>query len=114
MSKPVGPYRPVVRAGDFAFSSGQIGIKDGALEDGFEAQVRQALSNLESVLKAEGLSLANVVKTTLFLTDMSNYAAANDIYVSAFTEDLPARSAVGVDALPLGALFEIEAVAHVG
>ena len=113
MSKPVGPYTPVVRAGDLLFVSGQIGLKDGVLVDGFEAQVHQAIDNLRTVLATEGAKLTNVVKTNLYLTDMSNYTAMNDAYLAEFDGHLPARAAVGVSELPLGALFEIEAIAYV-
>ena len=113
MSKPVGPYTPVVRAGDLLFVSGQIGLKDGALVDGFESQVRHAIDNLRTVLAAEGAKLTNVIKTNLYVTDMSNYRAMNDAYLAEFDGHLPARAAVGVSELPLGALFEIEAIAHV-
>ena len=113
MSKPVGPYTPVVRAGDLLFASGQIGLKDGALVDGFEAQVRQAITNLRSILATEGAKLTDVVKTNLYVTDISKYGEMNSLYLDEFDGHLPARAAVGVNELPLGALFEIEAVAHV-
>lgn len=113
MSKPVGPYTPVVRAGDLLFASGQIGLKDGTLVDGFEAQVRQAIGNLRTILGDYGASLTDVVKANLYLTDMANYVEMNAAYLDEFGGHLPARAAVGVHELPLGALFEIEAVAHV-
>lgn len=114
MSKPVGPYTPAVRAGDFLITSGQIGIADGAVvEGGLEAQANQALANLVGLLEANGAAVSDVVKTTVFLTDMANYAAMNEIYIGTFgTDNPPARSAVAVAALPLGALIEIEAMAH--
>ncbi len=115
MTTPVGPYTPVVRAGDWLVCSGQIGIADGALVDGgLEAQTVQALANLESLLHGEGASLADVVKTTVFLTDMGDYAAMNAVYMAAFGDHRPARSAVAVAGLPLGALVEIEAWARAG
>lgn len=114
MSKPVGPYSPTVRAGDLVFTSGQIGIRDGALvEGGFDAQMDQAMANLAAVLADAGASLDDVVKTTVFLTSMSDYPAMNDRYLAALGEHRPARSAVAVAALPLGAVVEIEAVARV-
>lgn len=114
MSKPVGPYTPVVRAGEhLLFVSGQVGVADGALVDGFEAQLRQALANLSGLLAGEGASLAAVVKTTVFLTSMGDYGEMNRIYTEVFGDSRPARSAVAVAALPLGALVEIEATAWV-
>ncbi len=112
MSTPVGPYTPVVRSGDLVFTSGQIGIADGALvAGGLEAELAQAMTNLEAVLAQEGATLADVVKTTVFLTDMDDYAAMNATYVAALGDHRPARSAVAVKALPIGACVEIEAVA---
>jgi 2-iminobutanoate/2-iminopropanoate deaminase len=114
MSKPVGPYTPVVRAGDhLLIVSGQVGIAGGALADGLEAQLRQALSNLAGLLEGEGASLGDVVKTTVFLTSMGDYAEMNRVYTEVFGDHRPARSAVAVAALPLGALVEIEAWAWV-
>ena len=112
MSKPVGPYTPVVRAGDLLFVSGQLGLADGALADGVRAQIAQAVSNLASLASAHGATLADVVKTTVFLTDIEDYAAMNEAYCTAFGDHRPARSAVAVAALPLGAVAEIEAVIH--
>ncbi len=115
MTTPVGPYTPIVRTGDWLVCSGQVGIVDGALVDGgLEAQTVQALANLESLLHGEGASLPDVVKTTVFLTDMGDYTVMNQIYIAAFGDHRPARSAVAVAALPLGALVEIEAWARVG
>lgn len=115
MSRPVGPYTPIVRAGDWLVVSGQVGIADGRLVDGgVDAQLRQALENLRGLLEGEGASLSSVVKTTVFLTDMADYATVNEVYMAAFGDHRPARSAVAVAALPLGALVEIEAWAHVG
>lgn len=115
MSTPVGPYTPIVRAGEWLVVSGQVGIVDGTLvEGGLEAQLRQALDNLRGLLEREGASLSSVVKTTVFLTDMSDYRAMNDVYLAAFGDHRPARSAVAVAGLPLGAVVEVEAWAHVG
>ncbi len=114
MSKPVGPYTPIVRGGDLLFSSGQVGIVDGALvSDGLEEQLRQVFVNLRGVLSSANASLADVVKTTVFMVDMNDYAVMNAIYVEEFGEHRPARSAVAVGALPLGARIEIEAIATV-
>ncbi len=114
MSKPVGPYTPIVKAGPWLVTSGQIGIADGALADGFEAQLRQAMANLAGVLESEGASLSDVTKTTVFLVDMDDYAAMNGIYTELFGDHRPARSAVAVAQLPLGAVVEIEASAYMG
>jgi 2-iminobutanoate/2-iminopropanoate deaminase len=115
MSKPVGPYTPIVRAGDWLVSSGQVGIADGALVDGgFGPQFRQALANLAALFEGEGSSLSAVTKATVFLTDMADYAEMNEIYLEVFGDHRPARSAVAVAQLPIGALVEIEATAYVG
>ncbi|MGI8686050.1 MAG: RidA family protein [Acidimicrobiales bacterium] len=113
MSAPVGPYSPVVRAGGWLVTSGQIGLRDGAVvAGGVRAQTVQALANLRALLECEGASLAAVVKTTVFLTDMADFAAMNAEYATAFGDHRPARSTVGVAALPLGAVVEVEAWAH--
>jgi len=114
MSNTVGPYTPIVRGGDLLFTSGQIGMVDGALvSGGLETQLRQAFANLRAVLSSANASLADVVKTTVFLVDMSDYATMNEIYVEEFAGHRPARSAVAVVSLPLGAQVEIEAVATI-
>lgn len=110
MSAPVGPYTPVVRAGDLLFVSGQLGLVDGGLADGVDKQVRAAVANLAGHAEANGATLNDVVKTTVFLTDIADYAAMNTAYCEAFGDHRPARSAVAVAALPLGAIVEIEAV----
>ena len=115
MSKPVGPYTPIVEAGSWLICSGQVGISDGALvEGGMGAEFEQALSNLTALLAGKGASLNDVSKTTVFLTDMADYAEMNRIYLEAFGDHRPARSAVAVAALPIGASIEIEAWAHRG
>jgi 2-iminobutanoate/2-iminopropanoate deaminase len=116
MSKPVGPYTPVVRAGGFLIVSGQVGIVDGQLvPGGLEAELRQAIANLAGLLEAEGASLRDVVKTTVFLRHLaSDYGRMNEVYVELFGDHRPARSAIGVAELPIGALVELEAWAHVG
>jgi 2-iminobutanoate/2-iminopropanoate deaminase len=114
MSTPVGPYTPIVRAGDVLFTSGQIGIIDGAIvEGGIEAELRQVFVNLRGVLQSAGAGLGDVVKTTVFLVDMADYAKMNEIYVEEFGDHRPARSAVAVAQLPLGAQIEIEAIASI-
>ncbi len=92
--------------------SGQLGLLDGELVPGLDAQVRQAVANLEALLATQGATLSEVVKTTVFLVHMSDYPTMNDTYVEAFGPHRPARSAVAVSALPLGALVEVEAWAH--
>jgi 2-iminobutanoate/2-iminopropanoate deaminase len=111
----VGPYSPVLRAGDWVVSSGQLGSvpgPDGAptlVDGGTTAQLRQALANLTSVLGSEGATLSDVVKTTLFLVDMADFVAVNEVWVEVFGEHRPTRSAIAVAALPLGARVEVEA-----
>ncbi len=113
MAKPIGPYTPVVRAGPWLICSGQVALLDGSLVDGgLAAQVTQALKNVASLLESEGSRLADVVKTTVFLTDMADFSAMNEAYVAAFGDHRPARSAFAVAGLPLGALVEIEAWAY--
>jgi len=111
----VGPYSQAVRVGDLIFTAGQIGIDPatGKLREGLEAQTRQVLDNLRAILEAAGSSLDDVIKTTIFLTDIANFATVNAIYGAVFSGQPPARSTVQVAALPLGAEVEIEAVALV-
>ena len=108
-AKPVGPYTPVVEAGPWLVVSGQVGIADGKLADGFDAQLNQALDNLRGQLESVGASLGDVVKTTVFLRHMADYGRMNELYTAAFGDHRPARSAIGVAELPLGALVEVEA-----
>ena len=109
----VGPYCHAKLAGNTLYTSGQLGLipATGELPQGVEAQARQALTNLGAVLQAGGMGFADVVKTTVFLADMGDFAAINAIYAEFFTGEAPARSCVQAGALPKGALFEIEAVA---
>ena len=110
----IGPYSQAIVADGTVYCSGQIGLDPatGELADGLEAQAERALRNLSAVLDAAGLTFADVVKTTIFLTDMAHFAAVNAIYASAMPEPPPARSTVAVAALPKGALVEIEAIAR--
>ena len=113
MSKPVGPYTPVVRAGDWIVVSGQLGAIDGVLVDGgVEAQTRQAVANVAAQLATVGAELTDVVKTLCFLQDMGDFAVFNAAYVEGFGDHRPARSTIGVAALPIGGLVEIEAWAY--
>jgi len=111
---PVGPYTPVVRSGEWIVCSGQVGLANGSLVGGgVKGQVTQAIANLAGLLESEGAGLADVVKTTVFLTHIDDYAAMNEAYVTAFGDHRPARSAVAVAGLPIGALVEVEAWARV-
>jgi 2-iminobutanoate/2-iminopropanoate deaminase len=115
VAKPVGPYTPIVRAGDWLVCSGQVGQSGGVVvEGGVAAQLTQAIANLDGLLGANGATLADVVKTTVFLTDIEDYGLMNETYVAAFGDHRPARSTIAVVALPLGAAVEIEAWAWVG
>ena len=109
----LGPYAQAIEAGGVVYTSGQLGMvpDTGALANGLDCQTVQALENLISVLKAAGLGLENVVKTTCFLQHMDDFSLFNEIYAQYFTKSKPARSCVEVARLPKGALVEIEAVA---
>ena len=112
----IGPYSQAIRSGDFVFTAGQIPLvpETGKLaEGGIEAQTHQVMKNLDSVLKAAGTTLGHVVKTTIFVTDLGNFAAINQVYGSYFNSRPPARSTVQVAGLPLGASVEIEVIALV-
>jgi len=113
----IGPYSQGVRSGSFLFCSGQIPLdpKSGQIVPGDIAkQTRRVLDNIAAVLRAEGLTFDNVVKTTIFLTDLGDFQTVNEIYGSYFKQDPPARSTVQVSALPKGAKIEIEAIADTG
>jgi 2-iminobutanoate/2-iminopropanoate deaminase len=113
MTKAVGPYTPVVRAGDWIIVSGQLGMKDGALvAGGVAAQTAQAVTNLKAQLQTVGATLRDVSKTLCFLTDMDTFATFNEAYVEGFGGSRPARSTIGVAALPFGGAVEIEAWAY--
>lgn len=109
----IGPYSHACKAGGFVYTSGQLGFDPatGTLAEGIEAQTRFALRNLRTILEASGAALSDVVKTTVFVTDLANFAVVNRIYGEFFTSEWPARSCVQVAALPAGGLVEIEAVA---
>ena len=115
MPKPAGPYSPIVRAGDWLICSGQIGQVEGTLVDGgVPAQIAQAIRNLESVLASENAGLGDIVKTSVFLTDIGDFSAMNDAYVTAFGDHRPTRTTVAVAGLPMGAAVEVEAWAFIG
>ena len=112
--KAVGPYSLAVKAGNLIITAGQLGLdaETGKLvEGGVQAQTEKALQNLNAILTAAGASLSRVIKTTVFLQNMSDFGAMNEIYARFFTENPPARSAVEVAALPKRGLVEIEAIA---
>jgi 2-iminobutanoate/2-iminopropanoate deaminase len=114
VAKPVGPFSPAVRDGDRVYTSGQI-AQDPAtgklIEGGVAAQTEQVLQNLEAILSAANKSLADVVKVNVYLTDMRNFAAMNEVYAKHFVAPYPARTTVAVAELPLGAVVEIEMIA---
>jgi 2-iminobutanoate/2-iminopropanoate deaminase len=110
----VGPYSQAVRVGQFVFTAGQIPLdpKSGQIvSDDISAQTKQVLENLTGILRAENLTFAHIVKTTIFLTDLGDFQTVNEIYASYFTAEPPARSTVQVSALPKGARIEIECIA---
>lgn len=109
----LGPYSQAIDSGDLVACSGQVGLDPatGALASGLQSQVERALANLGAVLEAAGLGYGDVVKTTLFLVDMDDFGAVNELYGRCFPEPQPARSTIAVAALPRGARFEIEALA---
>jgi 2-iminobutanoate/2-iminopropanoate deaminase len=112
--RAIGPYSQATRAGGLLFTAGQVGFdpSTGELVDGgISEQTERVLQNIRAILQAGGLDLANVVKTTVFLVDMADFAAMNTVYAEAFGDHRPARSTVAVAALPRGARVEIEAIA---
>lgn len=113
----IGPYSQAIEVNGFVYASGQLPIDPatGAFpEGGVQEQTRQSLLNVKSILEEAGLTLANVVKTTVYLADMWDFAAMNEIYSQFFSQPFPARSAVAVKALPKGALVEVEVIAARG
>jgi 2-iminobutanoate/2-iminopropanoate deaminase len=124
MSTPIGPYSPIVRAGPWLICSGQLGLAPAPeggptappslVEGGPTAQLTQALRNAEALLASEGAVPTDVVKTTVFVTDMDGYGAVNQAYAAYFGGHRPARSVVGVAALPMDADVEVEVWAYVG
>lgn len=111
----IGPYSQAVQVGQLLFTSGQVPIdpETGAIvEGGIQEQARQSLNNIKAILNAAGTNMGAVVKTTVFLQDMNDFAAMNEVYAQFFQEPYPARSAVQVGRLPKDALVEIEAIAQ--
>ncbi|HEX2140668.1 MAG TPA: RidA family protein [Candidatus Limnocylindria bacterium] len=112
----IGPYSQGIRMGELVFTAGQIGLDpaSGELAEGVTAQAERALRNVAAILDAAGSSLERVVKTTIFLADMNDFNAVNEVYATHFATPYPARSTVAVAGLPRGALIEIEAIALAG
>ena len=111
----VGPYSQGIQAGQYLFVSGQLPLDPATgtfPEGGIQAQITQSIKNAQAVLKAAGADLINVIKTTVFLKDINDFAVVNEVYASFFKKDPPARSAVQVAALPKGAAIEIEMIAY--
>ena len=111
----VGPYNHAVRVGDLLFCAGQIPIEPATgnlVEGDIKVQTERVLQNVKAILDDQQLTFANVVKSTVFLTDLANFAGMNEIYAKYFTGDFPARSTIQVAALPKGATVEIEVIAH--
>ena len=109
----IGPYSQAIEAGGMVFVSGQLPInaETGEMAQGAQAQTRQSLENIKNILEEAGLTMGDVVKTTVFLEDMSLFGEMNEVYATYFEAPFPARSAVAVDALPKGASVEIECIA---
>ena len=110
----IGPYSPAIEVNGFVYASGQIPIDPATgqfVEGGIKEQTRQSLTNAQNILKEAGTDLSHVVKTTVYLSDIANFAPMNEVYAEFFTEPYPARSAVAVKDLPKGALVEIEVLA---
>jgi 2-iminobutanoate/2-iminopropanoate deaminase len=114
--QPIGPYSQAIREGNLLFCSGQIPLDpvSGALKNAsIEEETKQVLANLSAVLEAGGASLQSIIKTTIFLTDMDDFAKVNEVYAATLSDAKPARSTIAVRALPKGARIEIECIAKV-
>ncbi|MBO4956116.1 MAG: RidA family protein [Muribaculaceae bacterium] len=109
----IGPYSQAIKCGEMLFISGQIPVNpaDGSVPEGIKAQTAQSIANIKAILAEAGLSIDNVVKTTVFLADMGLFGEMNEVYADNFTAPFPARSAVAVKALPKNVLVEIETIA---
>ena len=111
----IGPYSQAVKIGNFLFISGQIPLEAETMEikgDDIIVQTQQVLTNIENILNSQGLFFSNLVKTTIYMNDMNNFSAMNEVYGEYFPDNPPARSAVEVSELPKGADIEIEVIAH--
>lgn len=113
--KAIGPYSQAVRGGATVYLAGQIGLDPASMElvPGIDAQIRRVFENLKAVAQAAGGDLRDVVKLTIYLTDLGNFARVNEIMATCFTAPYPARATVGVASLPRGALIEIDAIMHI-
>lgn len=112
--KAIGPYSQAIEANGLVITSGQLSIDPATGEfapGGIKEQTRQSLTNAKAILEEAGISMANVMKTTVFLSDMNNFAAMNEVYAEFFSEPFPARSAIAVKTLPKNALVEVECIA---
>jgi len=109
----IGPYSQAIEVNGFVFASGQVPFvpATGEIPEGIEAQARQALTNVKSIMEAAGLTMANIVKTTVFIKDMNDFAKVNEVYATFFTGEYPARSCVEVARLPKDVLIEVEVIA---
>jgi 2-iminobutanoate/2-iminopropanoate deaminase len=114
LPKPIGLYSPAIESGRWLYVSGQIGLRaDGSLDtNSFRSECRQTLQNIEAILKCTGRTMANVCKSTVYVTSLDNYKTLNDTYYTFFTKDVPAREVVEVKALPKGAHVEISVIAN--
>ena len=113
--KAIGPYSQAIKVGNLVFASGQVPIVPATgefVEGGIKEQTRRSLTNAKAILEEAGTSLSKVVKTTVYLSDMANFAAMNEVYAEFFTQPYPARSAVAVKTLPKNALVEVECIAE--
>ena len=111
----IGPYSQAIRIGDFLYTSGQISLDPETMEmitGDIEVETEKVLKNIEAILKEDGLNLNNIIKTTVYLTDLSEFARMNQVYENFFTDTKPARACVQVAALPKGAKVEIDVIAH--
>ena len=111
----IGPYSQAIRIGDFLYTSGQISLDPENMKmitGDIEVETEKVLKNIETILKADGLDLNNIIKTTVYLTDLSEFTRMNQVYEKFFSETKPARACVQVTALPKGAKVEIDAIAH--
>ena len=111
----IGPYSQAIRIGDFLYTSGQISLDPETMKmitGDIEVETEKVLKNIETILKADGLDLNNIIKTTVYLTDLSEFTRMNQVYDKFFSETKPARACVQVAALPKGAKVEIDAIAH--
>ena len=111
----IGPYSQAIRVGEFLYTSGQISLDPNSMElitGNIEVETERVLKNIEAILNADGLRLNNIIKTTVYLTDLSEFGRMNQVYEKFFVETKPARACVQVAALPKGAKVEIDAIAH--